>query len=101
MSGSPQKNITCSIRKPTLDGKSMYVIDELCRERRNNTTLKGGSMVLSPRSYKALRKLESTNSRVTIVSFNGNLCTTVMSCDNPTNGSNEDEVLDFYLHLLN
>ena len=60
-----------------------------------NTILRGNSMVFSPRLYKALRSLQGINPQVKIASFNGNLCTTVMSCNNPKNESNEYEALDF------
>ena len=64
-----------------------------------NATIRGVGILLSPKSYQALNKIESINARTLIASFNGNPSTTVICCYSPTNTSDEDDVKDFYYDL--
>ena len=53
-------------------------------------------MLLSPLALKSLNKIEKISQRITIATFHGNPCTTIISCYSPTNTSPENEVEEFY-----
>jgi len=57
---------------------------------------RGVAMLLSPFAMKALNSIERILPRMMIANFNGNPCTTVISCYSPTNVSDEISVIDFY-----
>ena len=57
----------------------------------NNSTIRGVGILLSPKGYQALNKIEPINARTPIAS----LC-----CYSPTNTSDQDYVKDFYYYDL-
>ena len=61
-----------------------------------NSTIGGAGMLLSPLALRSLNKIEKAAPRIIIATFDGNPCTTVISCYSPTNTSPEDEVQEFY-----
>jgi exonuclease III len=57
-----------------------------------NSTIGGVGMLLSPLALKSLNSIEKIRPRLIIATFNGNPCTTVISCYSPTNVSDEVQV---------
>ena len=64
-----------------------------------NSSIGGVGMLLSPFALKTLNSFEKIRPRMIIATFNGNPCTTVISCYSPTNVSVESEVTDFFEEL--
>ena len=56
-------------------------------------------MLLSPLAFKSLNSIEKIHPRLIIATFNGNPCTTVISCYSPANVSDESETIAFYDEL--
>ena len=56
-------------------------------------------MLLSSPVLYSLNSIEKIRPRLIISTFNGNLCTTVVSCYSPTNVSDECETTSFYDEL--
>ena len=56
-------------------------------------------MLLNPQAYNALASVEIITPRILIATINANPKTTVISCYNPTNVSDEVEVERFYENL--
>ena len=80
-------------------GKGWMLLTSSAEKAENNSTIRGVGLLLSPKSYKALNAVEINNPRIMVASFNGNPCTTVISCYSPTNVTNEEEVIEFYHNL--
>ena len=51
-----------------------------------------GKMLLSPRVLKSLNNIKKIQPRMTVAIFNGNPSTTIISCYNSTNASNETDL---------
>ena len=64
-----------------------------------NSTIGGVGMLVSPNALKSLNSIEKICPRIIIATFNGNPCTTVISCYSPTNFSDETETTAFYDEL--
>ena len=68
-------------------------------EKNSLNTVKGGvGMLLSPRAQKWLNNIEKIPRWIMVATFNGNPGTTIISCDSPTNASDEID-LDTYYEL--
>ena len=80
-------------------GKGWMLLTSSAGKGSNNATIRGVSILLSPKIYQALNKIESINARTLIASFNGNPSTTVICCYSPTNTSDENDVKEFYYDL--
>ena len=65
-----------------------------------NAATGGTGMLFSPQAYNALISAEMITPRNMIVTLNGNLQTTIISCYSPTNVSDETEVDTFYEDLI-
>ena len=50
-------------------------------------------MLLGPRVLKSLNTIEKIQPRMLCASFNGNFCTTIISCFSPTNASDETNAI--------
>ena len=57
----------------------------------------GVGMLLSPRVLKPLNGIEKIQPRMMVTTLNGNLSTAVISCDSPTNSSDEMDFIKFYI----
>ena len=56
----------------------------------------GVGMLLSPHGLKSLYSIEKVHPRIMMATFNGNPCTTIISCYSPTNDCDETELITFY-----
>ena len=61
-----------------------------------NSTIGGVGILLSPFALKSLNKIEKISPRISIATFHGNPCTTVIACYCPHNERPEEEVQEFY-----
>ena len=61
-----------------------------------NSTIGGVDILLSPFALKSLNKIEKISPRISIATFHGNPCTTVIACYCPHNERPEEEVQEFY-----
>ena len=59
----------------------------------------GLGMLLSPRAQKWLNSIEKIQPRIMVAIFDGNPCTSIISCYSPTNVSNETDLTIFYNEL--
>ena len=64
-----------------------------------NADTGGVGMLLSPRALKSLNSIEKIQPRIICATFNGNPCTTIVSCYSPTNASDESDITTFYNEL--
>ena len=64
-----------------------------------NSTIRGVGILLSPLARKSLISIEKIHPRLIIATFNGNPCTTIISCYSPTNVSDESDATAFYDEL--
>ena len=80
-------------------GRGWMLLTSSAEKGSNNATIRGVGILLSPKGYQALNKIESINARTLIASFNGNPSITVICCYSPTNTFDEDDVKDFYYDL--
>ena len=64
-----------------------------------NTVIGGVVMLLSPRALKSLNSIEKIRSRIMVVTFNGNPGTMIISCNSPTNASDEIDLDNLYNEL--
>ena len=62
-------------------------------------TIGGVSMLIGPRALKSLNSIEKIQPRMIVATFNGNPRATTISCYNPTNVSEETELIAFYDEL--
>ena len=72
-------------------GNGWTLITSSAWENLVNTAVGGVGMLLSPRDLKSLNCIERTQPRIMCATFNGNHCTTIVSCYSPTNASDESE----------
>ena len=56
-------------------------------------------MLIEPRALKTLNSIERIQPRMMAATFNGNPRATIISCDSPTNVSEETELVTFYDEL--
>ena len=56
-------------------------------------------MLLIPHAAKSVNSIEKITSRILVATFHGNPESTLISCYNPTNIADEQEVIDFYDYL--
>ena len=71
--------------------KGWVMITSSAEKAKNNSTIRGVGLLLSPKAHKALNSVETINPRILIATFNGNPAVTVISCYSPTNVSNVDD----------
>ena len=61
-----------------------------------NSTIGGVGILLSPLAIRSLNSIEKNNPKIVTATFNGNPCTTTISCYSPTNVSDESYAIDLY-----
>ena len=61
-----------------------------------NATVGGVGILGGPRALKSLNSKERIQPRMMVATFNGNPRGTIISCDSPTNVSEETELIAFY-----
>ena len=64
-----------------------------------NSTVGGVGMLIGPRALKTLNSNEKIQPRMMAATFNGNPRATIIACYNPTNVSEETELVAFYDEL--
>ena len=64
-----------------------------------NTLIGGVGMLLSSCALKSLNNIERIQLRMMCASFNGNPCTTIISCYSPTNVNDKTGIITFYNEL--
>ena len=64
-----------------------------------NALVGGVGMLIGPRALKTLNSIERIQPRMMAATFNGNPKATIISCDSPTNVSEETEIVTFYEEL--
>ena len=64
-----------------------------------NATVGGVGILIGPRALKILNSIERIQPRMLTATFNGNPRATIISCYNPTNVSEETELVTFYDEL--
>ena len=64
-----------------------------------NAMVGGVGMLIGPRALKTLNSIERIQPRMMAATFNGNPRATIISCYNPTNVSEETELVAFYDEL--
>ena len=64
-----------------------------------NAVIGNVGMFLSPRALKSRNSIEKIKPRMLCASFNGNPCTITISCNNPTDASDEMDIINFYNEL--
>ena len=64
-----------------------------------NATVGGGGMLIGPRAIKTLNSIERIQPRTMTATFNGNPRATIISCNIPTNISEETKLATFYDEL--
>ena len=70
------------------------------RKNSVNVSVSGVGILIGPRAFKTLNSnIERIQPRMMVVTFNGNLRATVISCYSPTNVSEETELVAFYDEL--
>ena len=65
-----------------------------------NATVGGVGILIGPRALKSLNSIERIQPWMRVVTFNGNPRETIISCDSPTNVSEETELVAFYDELF-
>ena len=60
-----------------------------------NAIIEGVEMPLSPFALKSLNSIVRISLRMMYASFNGNPCTTIISCYSPTNASDETDIITY------
>ena len=64
------------------------------------TAMVGGiGILIGPRTFKSLYRIERIQPRMMVATFNGNPRATIISCYTPTNVSEESELIAFYDEL--
>ena len=61
-----------------------------------NTAIGGVGMHFHLHALKSLNSIEKTQARIMCTTFNGNLCSTIISCYSPTHASDETDITSFY-----
>ena len=56
-------------------------------------------MLIVPRTIKSLNSIEKIQLRMMVATFNGNPSATIISCNSPTNASEETDLIAFYVEL--
>ena len=64
-----------------------------------NATIGGEGMLIGPRALKSLNSIEKIQPRMMVATFNGNPSSIIISCNNPTNVSEETDFIAFYNEL--
>ena len=64
-----------------------------------NASVGGVGMLIGPRALKTLNSIERIQPRMMAATFNGNPKATIISCDSPTNVSEENKIVTFYEDL--
>ena len=64
-----------------------------------NATIGGVGMLIGPRVLKSQNSIEKIQPRVMVATFNGNPRATIISCNSPTNVSEETDFIAFYDEL--
>ena len=59
----------------------------------------GVGMLTGPQALKSLNSIKKIHPRMMVATFNGNPRATIISCDSPTNISEETELITFYDEL--
>ena len=80
-------------------GSGWMIITSSAEKAENNATIRGAAMLVSPRAYKSLFKVESLSPRMMVATFNGNPQTTFIYCYSSTICSDEIEAVEFYRML--
>ena len=57
-------------------------------------------MLIGPRALKSLNSIEKIQPTMVVAIFNGNPSTTIISCNSPTNVSEETDLIAFYNELV-
>ena len=58
-----------------------------------------GGIGIGPHALKSLNSIDIIQPRMMVATFNGNPCTTIISCYSPTNVSDETDLITFYNEL--
>ena len=74
-------------------------MDECLSRHQHGKTYCGVDMLIRPRTLKSLNNIKKIQSRIMVVTFNGNPSTTIISCYSPTNVSEETDLITFYNEL--
>ena len=61
-----------------------------------NATIGGVGILISPRAMRCLNNIQKVSPRIIVASFQGNPCSTTISCYSPTNVSEEEQLVKFY-----
>ena len=64
-----------------------------------NAAVGGVGLLIGPRTLKTLNSIELIQPRMMAATFNGNPRATIIPCNNPTNVSEETELVTFYDEL--
>ena len=64
-----------------------------------NAVIGGVGICLIPCALKSLNSIEKIQPKIMFASFNGNPCTTIVSCYCPTNANDETNIIAFYNEL--
>ena len=64
-----------------------------------NSTIGGVGMLIGPRALKSRNSIEKIQPRIMVATFNHNSSTKIISCYNPTNVSEETDLVAFYNEL--
>jgi exonuclease III len=79
--------------------QGQQLITASCWKNSINASVGGVGFLLSTKAQECLSNIEKINSRITVVEFDSNPKTTIVSCYSPTNCSPEEEVDEFYSNL--
>ena len=61
-----------------------------------NATVEGVGILIVPRALKSLNSMDRIQPRMVVVTFTGNPRVTIISCNSPSNVSEETELIAFY-----
>ena len=64
-----------------------------------NATIGGVGMLIGPQALKSVNSIEKIQPRMMVSIFNGNPSATIISCNSPTNVSEETDFITFYNEL--
>ena len=73
----------------------MDVCFYICMKNSVNAVIGGAGMLIGPRAEKSLNNIKKIQPRMMVATFNGNPSTTIISCYNPTNATNETDFVAF------
>ena len=81
-------------------GNGWMLATASARKNSPNATIGGAGMLIGLWSLKSLNSIEKTQLRMIVVTFNGNLSATIISCYSPTNVREETALIAFYDELF-